>query len=284
MCLRRAGSFWKMNPQTCERTVSSRKPIWEVDRTGRGNASLLPAICMALGNARRGAVGSDLRADRREWRTSPYKSASLEQPARRSGPTLINDDKSRAAPSMSLRARRDAARSAGAAAYGYRRLGWAWPTCAIFGIFCAKALTTGRKRGPHRRTQRSPRFNRRRSTPGGRVWVGSAFRTFGGCGGFPFPRPLVKRARRDLDEAFDFGSAGAAPYGYKFIGQFAEGFGDKLLPEGIDIDFQAKLLFQVQNELNKVETLLNHLARFQGLDVVARNVRKVLCEKFLHSL
>jgi hypothetical protein len=116
------------------------------------------------------------------------------------------------------------------------------------------------------------------------VWVGSAFCTFGGRGGFPFPRPLVKASSSGLDEASDFGSAGAASYGYKFVGQFAEGFGDKLLPEGIDIDFQAKLLFQVQNELNKVETLVNHLARFQGFDAVARNIRKVLCEKFLHSL
>jgi hypothetical protein len=29
---------------------------------------------------------------------------------------------------------------------------------AIFGIFCAKSLNTGRKRNPHRRTQRSPGF------------------------------------------------------------------------------------------------------------------------------
>src|SRR6516164_10910004 len=71
---------------------------------------------------------------------------------------------------------------------------------------------------------------------------------------------------------------------HKFVGQFAECFGDKLLAEGVDIDFQAKLLFQVQNELNKVETLVNHLARLQGLDVVARNIRKVLCEKFVYSL
>ena len=76
----------------------------------------------------------------------------------------------------------------------------------------------------------------------------------------------------------------AAAYCDKIVGQFAERLCNQFLTKSVDIDFQPKLFFQVQDELYKVETLLNHLARFHFLDVIPWNVREIFREKFLHRL
>ena len=60
---------------------------------------------------------------------------------------------------------------------------------------------------------------------------------------------------------------------HKIICQFAKRLGDQLLPKGVDIDFQAQFFLKVQDKLDEIETLLNHISRLHLFDVISATVR-----------
>jgi hypothetical protein len=45
------------------------------------------------------------------------------------------------------------------------------------------------------------------------------------------------------------------------------------------IDFESELFFKVQYELDKIETLLNHIARLHTFDIVPRDIREIFREE-----